>query len=420
MRKTFKCLIAVIAALFIGVTANAQVTTSAMNGLVTDNNGEPLFGATVVATHTPSGTVYYAMVNDEGFYTIQGMRPGDGYEVEISYIGCTTVRYTDVTLKLGETYSQNAVLNSSEVLDAVVIVASTTKFTTEKTGATTNISNREMTSLPMVNRTIADITKYSPYADGMSIAGGDGRSTNFTVDGSNFNNNFGLSDKLPAGGSPISLEAIDEIQVVIAPFDVRQTNFIGGGVNAVTKSGNNTYKASAYSYFQNQNTRGNKINGIDLGNRAAESKTVLGFTLSGPIIKNKLFFFVNYEQEQRPGQVIKYRANKGGEAIGGNVSRTTIADLEAVKNYMMDTHGYDTGSYTDFFGDETNRKILARIDWNIAKDHKLSLRYNYATNVYWSAPNANSSDTGYRLYDTFRVGNYSMAFANNMYSQVAS
>ena len=139
----------------------------------------------------------------------------------------------------------------------------------------------------------------------MSFAGGDGRSTNFTVDGANFNNNFGLSDNLPGGGNPISMDAIEEVQVVIAPFDVRQTNFIGGGINAITKSGTNTFKGSAYTYFQNQNMRGNSIDGEDLGARAKESKTIYGATFGGPIIKNKLFFFANVEVEKQPQQVTR-------------------------------------------------------------------------------------------------------------------
>ena len=417
MTKITKKLILIMSALLISFVTFAQVTTSSLNGRVVYDNGEPLGGAVIVATHVPSGSQYYAVANSDGRYTIEGMRPGDGYKIEISFLGCQTVQYEDVTLSLGESYVQNASLKTmQEELDGVVIVASTSKFTTEKTGASTNISSRQIKNLPMVNRSMSDIVKYSPYSNGMSFAGGDGRSTNFTVDGSNFNNNFGLSEALPGGGSPISLEAIEEVQVVIAPFDVRQSNFIGGGVNAITKSGTNTFRGSAYTYFQNQDTRGNRINGKDLGARAEESKTVYGFTIGGPIVKNKLFFFANYEYTKQPGQVIKYRANNGGESNVGNVSRTLASDMELVKNYMSEKYGYDTGSYTTFPGDESNRKLLARLDWNIANGHRLSLRYNQTNNVAWNAPNGNSSDTGYRLNGTYRVGNESMAFANNMYS----
>ena len=416
MKKFFKNVALVATMLFAGVVAYAQMTTSAVNGRIVDESGEPLAGAVVILVHTPSGSQYYAVANTDGRYTIEGVRPGADFTIEVSFLGCQTVKYTDVTLNLGETYKQDVTLTSGEQLAEAVLVVSASKFTTEKTGASTNISSRQMTSMPMINRSISDVAKLSPYANGMSFAGGDGRSTNFTVDGSNFNNNFGLSDKLPGGGNPISLDAIEELQVVVAPFDVRQTNFIGGGINAITKSGTNTVKGTVYTYFQNQDLRGNKINGNDLGDRAKESKTVYGFTVGGPIIKNKLFFFLNYETTKQPGQVIKYRANKGGEANKGNVSRTTLDDLKTVQEYMKTKYGYDTGSYTDFPGDESNNKLLARIDWNVAKGHRVSLRYNYTKNTAWNAPNGNSSDTGYRLNGTYRVGNESMAFANNMYS----
>lgn len=416
MTKIIKKLLAILVACVVSIGAFAQITTSSLNGHVTYDGGEPLNGAVVVVTHVPTGVQYYALANADGLYSIEGVKPGNEYRIEFSFLGCQTVQIEDVTLSLGEAHVQDAVLKSSEQLNEVVVVASTSKFTTEKTGASTNIPSRQFNNLPMINRSMSDVVKYSPYSNGMSFAGGDGRSTNFTVDGANFNNNFGLSDALPGGGSPISLEAIDEVQVVIAPFDVRQTNFIGGGVNAITKSGTNTFRGTAYTYFANQDSRGNKINGEDLGARASESKTVYGLTLGGPIIKNKLFFFVNYEQTKEPGQVIKYRANSGSEANIGNVSRTLATDLQAVQDYMLDKYGYETGSYTSFPGDESNRKILARIDWNIARGHRVSLRYNQTNNTAWNAPNGNSSDTGYRLNGTYRVGNQSMAFANNMYS----
>ncbi|MBQ1905570.1 MAG: carboxypeptidase regulatory-like domain-containing protein, partial [Bacteroidales bacterium] len=228
------------ATLFAGLAAYAQVTTSSMSGQIADEFGEPLIGAAVVAVHEPSGTQYYAITNNDGRYTITGMRSGGPYKVEISFIGMATEVHNDVTLLLGEIYTINANLKSSEQLNEVVVVASTSKFTTTKTGAGTNISLSQMEELPSVNRSIQDIAKLSPYANGMSFAGADGRSTNFTVDGANFNNNFGLSANLPGGGNPISMDAFQEVQVVIAPYDVRQTNFIGASVNAITKSGTNT------------------------------------------------------------------------------------------------------------------------------------------------------------------------------------
>ena len=413
-------LLAVLSFLFV-IPTQAQVTTASMSGTVMFQD-EPVIGATVLAVHEPSGTNYGTITNVDGRFSLQGMRTGGPYKVTISYVGYQSAVYSGITLQLGENYNLNVKLKeSSETLDEIVITAAKTKFNTEKTGATTNISSSQITSLPTINRSISDIARLSPYASDMSFAGGDGRSTNFTVDGANFNNNFGLSDNLPGGGSPISMDAIEEVQVVIAPFDVRQTNFIGGGINAITKSGTNTSKGSAYTYFQNQNMRGNSIDGEDLGARAKESKTIYGATFGGPIIKNKLFFFANVEVEKQPQQVIKWRARTEGEQPDENnyISRTTLSDMQKVSDFLRDKYGYDTGSATNFPADEKNLKLLGRIDWNITNGHKLSVRYNYTKNTAWNAPNANSMDggSGSRLYNTSRVGYQSMSFANSMYSQ---
>lgn len=223
-------LLAVLSFLFV-IPTQAQVTTASMSGTVMFQD-EPVIGATVLAVHEPSGTNYGTITNVDGRFSLQGMRTGGPYKVTISYVGYQSAVYSGITLQLGENYNLNVKLKeSSETLDEIVITAAKTKFNTEKTGATTNISSSQITSLPTINRSISDIARLSPYASDMSFAGGDGRSTNFTVDGANFNNNFGLSDNLPGGGNPISMDAIEEVQVVIAPFDVRQTNFIGGGIN---------------------------------------------------------------------------------------------------------------------------------------------------------------------------------------------
>src|SRR5699024_9629532 len=198
--------------------------------------------------HESSGTVYNAVTNSEGRFSISGMRVGGPYKVIVSNIAFDDYEETGITLALGENYVLDVKMDEGVALDDVIISATRSKFTSAKTGASTNISNTNLTAVPTINRSVADIAKLSPYASGMSIGGGDGRSTNFTVDGANFNNNFGLSSALPGGGNPISIDAIEEMQVVVAPFDVRQTNFIGGGVNAITKYGNNKITGTDY-YF---------------------------------------------------------------------------------------------------------------------------------------------------------------------------
>ncbi len=417
LKKGFAALVAVL----VGITAFAQVTTSSLNGKVTDANGAAVPGAAVVAVHTPSGTQYYAVANAEGRYTINGMRSGGPYSVEVSCLGYQTVTYTDVTLQLAEAYSLNASLKDDTQMlsEAVVISTANSKFAVEKTGAATNINNAQISTLPTVSRSISDVTRLSPYGgNGMTFAGADGRTANFTVDGANFNNNFGLSTSLPGGGSPISIDAIEELQVVISPYDVRQTNFIGGGVNAITKSGTNTFKGSAYVYHKNENMRGDTVDGETVsGGRDKDRNTIYGMTFGGPIIKNKLFFFVNYEYSKTPTVANYWRGSEDGIGDSNSyLSRTTLADLQKVSDFVKEKYGYDTGSYTSFPADKSNRKILARIDWNINDRHHLALRYNHTLNKTWTAPNASSMDGGSRsAYG--RTSLYSMSFANSMYSQ---
>lgn len=279
--------------LMVHLYALAQVTTSGMNGLVKGGN-EPLIGATIVAVHIPSGTSYGTVTNMDGRFILQGMRTGGPYKIDVSYIGFKTSVYEDITLSLGDNFVLNVDLKEDlGELDEVVVVATRSKLSGTKTGASTNINNRDMTTLPSISRSLSDITKLSPYAgSGNSFGGRDARMNNITIDGANLNNNFGLSSApMPGGSNPISLDAIEELQVNIAPFDVRQANFIGAGINAITKSGTNTFKGTAYTYFKNENMRGNKIDGEDLGERPIEAHRTYGFTLGGPIVKNKLFFF---------------------------------------------------------------------------------------------------------------------------------
>ncbi|WP_339916020.1 TonB-dependent receptor [Yeosuana marina] len=416
MKKTAQFLLMSVA-LLCSTVMMAQVTSSSMSGRVTDAQG-PVMGATVVATHIPSGTTYGSITNVDGRYNLQGMRVGGPYTVEVSFLGYAKSITKDIMISLGAPYLHDVVLSEENVsLDQVVVSAKRTKFTADKTGATTNISNVQLTSMPTINRSITDIARLSPYANGMSIAGGDGRSTNFTIDGANFNNNFGLSSSLPGGGSPISLDAIEEVQVVIAPFDVRQTNFIGGGINAITKSGTNTFKGTAYTYFTNQDMRGNRIGDVDFGVRPEESTKIYGATFGGPIIKNKLFFFANVESIIKPGQVVTWRPSEDGVAnLDLSLSRTTIADMERVRQHLLTNYGYDPGSYSDYPADETNKKLLVRIDWNINDANKLSVRYNHTKNQRWNSTNGNSTDAGFRNRAMDRISQYSMAFSNSLYS----
>ncbi len=416
MQKRLYVMIAAFMLVFSSVVA--QVTTSSMSGKVKADN-EDVIGATVEAVHVPSGTRYVGVTNTKGQFNILGMRSGGPYEVKISYIGYETKVVKDITLQLGETYNLNTTMNEdTQVLGEVVVSGKASKLNIEKMGSSTNITSAQITSLPTVSRSITDVTRLSPYGgNGMTFAGADGRTANFTVDGADFNNNFGLSDKLPGGGSPISIDAIDELQVVISPFDVRQTNFIGGGVNAVTKSGTNTFKGTAYIYHRNENMRGDAVESEQIaGARDRDRNTTYGFTLGGPIIKDKLFFFANAEFSKTPTVAVRWRPSEDGVGDENKyLSYATIEDMDRVKNHVLDKYGYDPGSYNSFPADEKNTKILARIDWNINDNHHLAIRYNHTNNLAWNAPNASSMDGGTR--SAFgRTSLYSMAFSNSMYS----
>ena len=421
MKKAFKSLLLAFTTLIAGTVAYAQVTTSSLSGSVVDQNGEPVIGAAVMAMHEPSGTVYGAVTNADGRYTIQGMRTGGPYKVDFSCLGYQETTYTGITLQLAETFSLNAkIAESTEFLEATVVVAdAASKFASqERTGAVTNIGSAQITALPTVNRSITDVTRLSPYGgNGMSFAGSDGRLANFTVDGADFNNNFGLSSNLPGGGNPVSIDAIEELQVVISPYDVRQTNFIGGGVNAITKSGTNTFKGTAYIYHKNENMQGDAVDGEQIsGARNKNRSTTYGLTFGGPIVKNKLFFFVSGEMSKVPSIVNRWRGSDNGVANADDyVSRTTNADLKKVSEFVKNTYGYDTGSWTDFPANESNYKILARLDWNITQKHHLALRYNYTKNNVWNSPNGTSMDGSPRMA-SYRMSQNSMSFANSMYS----
>jgi len=426
MKKSLLTLVMTVVA---SVMAMAQVTTSALSGIVTDAEGE-VFGATVQAVHVPSGTHYGTITNEKGAFAIRGMRVGGPYEITVSYVGAATRKFEDVTLQLGETFNLNVKLaENAEVLGDVVVVGSASKFAQQQTGASTNINKLQMVNMPTVSRSITDFTRLSPYGgNGMSFGGGDGRTANFTIDGANFNNNFGLSSALPGGGNPVSIDAIEEMQVVISPYDVRQTGFIGGGVNAVTKSGTNTFSGTAYVYHKNENMRGDAVDRTQINSaREKDQQTTFGFTFGGPIIKNKLFFFTSFEAVNTPSIANRWRANtnnktsvagqmNAGTADATNyISRVSEFDLQQVSDFVKQQYGYETGSYTSFPADQTNRKFLLKLDWNINDNHHLVARYNYTKNRSWNAPNSSSMDGGTRASGG-RTSQYGMSYANSMYA----
>jgi hypothetical protein len=276
---------------------SAQVTTSSLTGTIKTTNDEVLVGASVVATHVPSGTKYTTVSRAGGVIRIDNMKPGGPYSVEVTHIGFDKEKYDDIYLALGESFILTPQLKKAEAtLENVVLTTGRrTVFNPNRTGAVTNVGLRQITQAPAVNRNILDLTKSTPQSNGQAIGGGNSRQNNFTVDGAEFNNSFGIqvggAGNLPGGGSPISFDALEEVSISITPFDVRQAGFIGSAINAVTRSGTNTFSGSVYHYFRTEKLRGKKVEKTEFV-RSPEEYDQWGFRLGGPIIKNKLFLLL--------------------------------------------------------------------------------------------------------------------------------
>lgn len=368
--------------LLFGATAvHAQVTTSTVNGTITDaGNKEPLIGASVVLRHLPTGTVYGAATNNKGNYTIQGLRPGGPYQLEVSYVGYQTIKQENITLSLGETETFNIKLrDDSQTLGEVVVAAKKgNSLNATRTGAASSFNRKAIENTPTVSRSLFDIAKLTPQASGggggTSFAGSSNKYNSFQIDGTVNNDVFGLSSSGTNGGgsgtTPISLEAIEAVQVVIAPFDVRQSGFTGGGINAITKSGTNTLSGSVYDYYYNQDFIGSTA-GKDVAQRTKYGKeynNTLGFTLGGALIKDKLFFFVNGEYVDRVLPTVDFLGDPKSEITQEHADRV-VSTLNRL--------GYQSPGYKGLEKYTRSYKALARIDWNINRAHRLSLRYNY-------------------------------------------
>ena len=406
---------AFLVCIFAWTGAWAQNTTASISGSVKDDYDEPLEAAAIQVTNNDNGAFYGAVTNRFGIFSLSGLKPGT-YKVKISYIGYVARTYDNVILSIGKDYNINVVLKEdTKNIPEVTIRGESTHFNETPTGQTYNVNRENIALLPSVNRSMLDYTRLSPYSGiDNAMAGRDGRGTALTIDGAVMNNSFGLSADLPGAGTPISIDAVDEMQVAIAPYDVRQSNFTGGGINVITKSGTNAFKATAYTYFHNEKLRGNTINGDDLGDRVSESKTTVGFTMGGPILKNRLFYFVNAEYVNTPGPITEWKLSNDGVAdAAGLISRVTAADMDQFSTALK-AYGYDAGSYDLTNGDQTNIKMLARIDWNISENHNLMLRYNWTGNSQWNTPNARST-VGAKAASE-RISQNAYAFRNNCYT----
>jgi hypothetical protein len=384
------------------------VTTGVMTGVVTDTQKQPVSGAEVIAIHLPSGTSYEGVTRADGRFSIPGMRVGGPYTVTVAHAGAgggaafepATKEAIEVNLGVATDLVFEVRPINVEVM-VTVTAQSDTVFSSARTGAATSVSRESIATLPTISGRIGDVTRLTPQSSGTSFAGQDNRLNNITVDGSYFNNSFGLGDQPGArtGVAPISLESIEQIQVSVAPFDVRQGNFVGANVNTVTRSGTNSVSASVYHRFRNESFVGTDAHGLPYNPGDFETRQT-GLWGGGPIVKNKLFFFSNFEDEEDTRPLNTFVANRG-EPVGGNFTRVLASDLERLSNYLRQNFDYETGPYEGITDATPNRRFLLRNDFNLSNAHKVSFRYTQLDSS--SDANLSSSTSAGFGRNTFRT-----------------
>jgi len=412
---------------FAGTTAlDAQgVTTAAIAGVVTDSSGTPLEAARVVAVHGPSGTTYAAVTRTDGRFTIPGMRVGGPYRVSVTMVGHRREVQDQIQLTLGGTADLRFVLGRASVeLEPIIVTATSNPvFSAERTGAATTISPAQIGHLPTISRRVEDLLRltpqYSPMSFGFSFAGQDNRLNNMTIDGSYFNNSFGLAGQPGDRTSvaPVSLDALEQVQVNVAPYDVRQGNFVGAGINMVTKSGTNEVTGSIF-----YNTRSDNFVGTEAGPNTFNPGTFkyhdIGVALGGPIIRDRLFFFGSFENDGQTNPGTTFRANSGTDSVTGSTTRVLASDLDALSSYLKNNFNYITGPYEGYDFKIPSTRFLARLDYNLNDRNKLSLRYNLlnsSSDILVST--SNSLGFGCRRYNPPICSSlYALNFANSNYA----
>jgi hypothetical protein len=364
---------------------HAQITTASMYGIVTDKSGHALVGASVRATHVPSGTQYGISTRDDGRFNLQGLRVGGPYTVRVTYVGYRPQELNNITLLLGQSMRLDfpMVEEAVQVGEVQVVAERNSIMSAAKTGASMSITRDQLDYIPTVSRSFQDALKMSPLfvtntsSQSENANGRNNRFNNIQIDGAAFNDLFGLAASgLPGGQTntqPISLDAIQEVQAVIAPYDVRQSGFTGGGINAITRSGTNTYSGSAYYYGRSQSLAGSSPDAYRT-KLANFGENTAGFSVGGPIMENKLFFFANGEMFTRQSPLTR---TFGASANGTNVYQLSPDTVAKFVDILKNTYHYDPGSYTDLTYDRRSYKFFARLDYNLSEQHRITLRNNY-------------------------------------------
>ena len=383
MKHLISFTFSLVAVLTLATTTSAQVTTGSLSGNVQNEAQASVSGASVIAIHLPSGTTYETTSRADGRFVIINMRVGGPYVVTVAFTGTGAAAFApqtqeNIEINIGVATDVRFDVKNISVSETVTVTAqSDTVFSSGRTGAATSVNRETLASMPTVRGLISDFTRLTPQTSGAnSFGGADSRMNNMTVNGAAFNNSFGLGGQPGerTGVAPISLEAIEQVQVSIAPYDVRQGNFVGASVDTITRSGTNSLRASVYHRFRNEEFVGTEAAGL-VFNPGTFNTTNTGLWAGAPVIKNRLFLFGNYENEADARPLSTFRANSGGEAVGGNVTRVLASDMTNLSAFLKSSFGYDTGSFDAPTDNTPQKRGLIRTDLNINNNNKFSFNY---------------------------------------------
>lgn len=398
------------------------LTSAGISGTIAEKDGGVLPAATILATHVPSGTQYATTSRGDGKYNLFGLRVGGPYTLVVSYIGFTTEKLENITLELGQNLQADFILSTAayQIGDVMVTAERNPLLSSSRTGNATNVSREQIDKLPTISRSFEDYYKLSPIFNGSSAAGRNSKYNHIQIDGSNYNDLFGLGGTTPGSQSrvtPISLDAIEEFQIAVSPFDVRHSGFTGAGINAITRSGTNQYKGSVFYYGRNQGFVGKSPDTLKAA-IADFTDYQAGFRAGGPIIENKLFFFLN-------GEITRYKAPLsrifGAQNLGSNTFTAVEDSLVQLTNYLKSTYGYDPGPFKNMNFERKSDKIFARLDWNISQDHKLSARWNYLNAADDNTPSRGRGATDiYFDYGRYVIDNVTNSFSLQLKSLLSN
>jgi len=413
--EKLKTMMLLIMLVLLSVVAKSQETTAEISGTISDATGA-LPNVNITAVHIPTGTKYVTTTRNDGRYNLPNLKIGGPYTLTTSFVGFKSETTTDIYLNLGQTFKQNyKLVDQATQLGEVVIQFSNDKtFSTSRTGSQELITRTQIDRLPTINRSIQDFVRLEPTANGLNIGGRSNQYNNMTVDGANFNNSFGLSSILggQTSAQPISLEAIEQIQVNVSPYDVKQGGFSGTGINTVTKSGTNTFKGSIYQYSRNQNYLGYNA-GPTTVTKTPFNYSITGFSLGGPIIKDKLFFYVSGEEVRQDAPATSMQASDASHAAGGNYSQANADTLALLSSFLKSKYGYDPGAFQGYSFKTNSDKITAKLDWNINAKNTFTLKYNYLKS--FADQFASTSRPGSGQVTGGQPGTYSMPFYGSGY-----